>query len=245
MVQILFLFLIMLAWPAVVDACSCAWPGRPCAAYADTHLIFSGRVTDISTVKLEGDYEQRLVRFELIELFKGTVKGALEVVTGRGGGDCGYSFRRGGEYLVYAHRWEKLNRLYTGICSRTRALTEAREDLDYFHRMKEPNLGAGILGQIERLKRVPANSVNTEWDGWLGNARVVVSQGSQRWEARTDSKGQFELWGLQRGTYGLTAELPPGYVGGEIEKVEIKPGAPCSEVRILAVPEYKPPPKKK
>jgi hypothetical protein len=50
------------------------------------------------------------------------------VFTGSGGGDCGFPFRRGESYLVYASAntdgW-----LGTGICGRTAELSRAAADL--------------------------------------------------------------------------------------------------------------------
>jgi hypothetical protein len=49
------------------------------------------------------------------------------VGTGGGGGDCGYGFAAGEIYLVYA--FERAGRLYTTICTRTRLVRDAAEDL--------------------------------------------------------------------------------------------------------------------
>lgn len=221
------------------QACSCAWPGRPCRAFADTTGIFSGRVTNISDVKIEGEYEQRLVRLQILEAFKGVSGATVEVVTGQGGGDCGFGFRVGEEYLVYAHASPKNKRLYTGICTRTRKLSDAGEDLAHFRQKDDPKLGVGIVGQVEKLRRVPENSTHTEWDGWWKNGKLILTRDGRRWETTTGRAGEFAVWGLTPGTYKLEARVPAGYVGGTIEKVEIKPGTACAEQRILILPEWK------
>ena len=233
----------LLCVPQLAEACSCAWPGRACTALARTTVVFSGRVSSIGEVRTAEGYTQVLVRFDVLESFKGVNGKTVEVTTGQGGGDCGIRFERGVEYLVYAHYWDKTDRLYTGICTRTAKLKDAGEDVDYLRRRDDPALGKGILGQIEKLRRVPADGTYTEWDGWLTGARVVVSQGSTKWETATDNKGQFRVWGLAPGRYRLSATLPPGYIGGEIEQIEIPARDACSEVRILATPEWKPPAK--
>ncbi len=56
----------------------------------------------------------------------------IEIVTGMGGGDCGYSYRSGVAYVIYARKNSE-GRPETGICSRTRPLTEAVEDVAYIH----------------------------------------------------------------------------------------------------------------
>lgn len=50
------------------------------------------------------------------------------VLTGMGGGDCGFPFRRGKSYLVYAYRTGD-GSLDVRICGRTRDLTHAAADL--------------------------------------------------------------------------------------------------------------------
>ena len=58
--------------------------------------------------------------------------GIVEVATGSGGGDCGYRFAIGKRYLVYARKWPPSGSgLTTGICSRTRQIEEADEDIKY------------------------------------------------------------------------------------------------------------------
>jgi hypothetical protein len=52
-----------------------------------------------------------------------------QVSTGYGGGDCGYLFKPGVDYLIYAHG--SPNDLSVVICSRTAELSHAGEDLSY------------------------------------------------------------------------------------------------------------------
>jgi hypothetical protein len=54
----------------------------------------------------------------------------VEILAGYGGGDCGYGFQIGLEYVIYAYN-NSAGRLETGICTRTRPLAEAAEDVKY------------------------------------------------------------------------------------------------------------------
>jgi hypothetical protein len=58
----------------------------------------------------------------------------IEILTGYGGGDCGYQFQVGIEYVIYAYK-NSAGRLETGICTRTRPLAEAAEDVKYIREM--------------------------------------------------------------------------------------------------------------
>jgi hypothetical protein len=69
------------------------------------------------------------VRFRVLERWRERAGATVELTTGAGGGDCGYTFEKGVSYLVFASA--RAGALTTGICSRTRKLTDAAEDLAY------------------------------------------------------------------------------------------------------------------
>lgn len=71
----------------------------------------------------------RVTRIQVSEMYKGAPGSVAMVHTGFGGGDCGYDFTRGEDYLVYACYSDDALRpgqrfLGTGICSRTRSRGE-------------------------------------------------------------------------------------------------------------------------
>ena len=78
----------------------------------------------------------RVVRLRVGEVLSGVDAGQkeIEIATGSGGGDCGYEFQTGVEYVVYAYKNAE-GRLETNSCSRTRPLSEANEDIEYFRAM--------------------------------------------------------------------------------------------------------------
>src|SRR5262249_40454290 len=62
-------------------------------------------------------------------------------------GNCGYDFQPGETYLVYADEDEETDLLSTGVCTRTRRLSDAGEDLAYLYFLKEqPEKSARIEG---------------------------------------------------------------------------------------------------
>src|SRR5262245_56100885 len=94
-----------------VKACICDVVGPPCDEYWQSQAVFAGKVIKKSTFYVEegeGDskhkYQQVLVRFSIEQVFKGVAGGEVEIVTGLGGGDCGYHFKDGERYVVYAIR---------------------------------------------------------------------------------------------------------------------------------------------
>src|SRR5690242_14340431 len=149
-------FLAFLLMCPVARACDCALDPTPCMAFTHTAVIFAGRVSRISNIEVSlksGDpkirYPQRSVTFEVLKAYRGLQAKTVDVSTGEGGGDCGYLFERGREYLVYANPNPDTVSLSTGICQRTRLLSEARDDIDYLSRRDYPALGAGIEGMVE------------------------------------------------------------------------------------------------
>ncbi|MEM7235597.1 MAG: hypothetical protein AAF517_25715 [Planctomycetota bacterium] len=116
-------FVILSGWCGQGHACSCANPPIPERALEAATAVFLGSVVSVETRPKE--YMKR-VTFEVLESWKGAEVDAIEVVTGRGGGDCGYPFSDGQIYLVYAHGDKELA---TSICSRTRSQDRAGDDL--------------------------------------------------------------------------------------------------------------------
>jgi hypothetical protein len=103
-------------------ACSCVEGKPPCEAYWEASAVFLGTVNDNSTVAILEDNQptqQKLVRFSLEEVFRGEQKAEEEVLTGLGGGDCGFAFRKGERYLVYAYHNVENGKLQVSVCSRT------------------------------------------------------------------------------------------------------------------------------
>lgn len=78
-------------------------PGPACQAVWSTDAVFVGHVERVSTTDASG-FASRTVRIQVLEVFRGEVPARVEVRTGAGGSDCGYSFAEGSTYLVYASR---------------------------------------------------------------------------------------------------------------------------------------------
>src|SRR5688572_15022207 len=116
-----------------VRACMCVPPDSPLAEMTASAAVFVGVV-----ISQEGPHRipagedaftlsHRTFRFNVIAAWKGVSGPEASVRTGSGGGDCGYDFRVGETYLVYASQWR--DTLGTSICTRTTPLSQARVDL--------------------------------------------------------------------------------------------------------------------
>src|SRR5271169_1153250 len=103
-------------------ACSCAGSRLACEAFGQSEAVFVGKVAASreEAYNLQGGQAiRRRVTFDVIENFRGTREPKVNLVTGIGGGDCGYPFRLGEMYLVYAYRNDDSGTLESNICTLT------------------------------------------------------------------------------------------------------------------------------
>jgi 5-hydroxyisourate hydrolase-like protein (transthyretin family) len=199
--------------------CTCGGGGAPCQAYWQADAVFVGAVVGESQfTEDEGEDKRtmRLVRLAVEQPLRGVEASEVEVATGLGGGDCGYPFKRGVRYVVYADRGERDGRLYTGVCMRTRPLAEADEDLAFARGLNAAEPTGTVFGQVRRR--------NYFWqEGELvfkpvADAELTVegadagreSKADSR-ELKTDAEGRFRVTGLAPGKYRVTLKVPPGF----------------------------------
>ena len=77
------------------DACTCMSGIPLCESAWTSDVVFSGEVLSVEPpTNPDGErlMPDRRVRIRVIEAWRGEVSGVVEVTTGNGGGDCGYSF---------------------------------------------------------------------------------------------------------------------------------------------------------
>lgn len=201
-------------------ACSCAGPAAdPCYRAGLAAAAFSGSVlaiTDQPSQRLPtpagvgpiaasrvraGEQIRfepgvRRVRMRVGEVLSGVSPGQLEVeiVTGFGGGDCGYAFQAGAQYVVYAYR-DSQGRLATGICSGTRPVEEASKDIAYFRRMAQ----APATGQL----RVRTGMGD---DPGKPGLTVLAEGPAGIYSSQTDSAGVASFPDVQPGEYSVHLE---------------------------------------
>ena len=120
-------------------ACTCAlpFPKPPLqkqvrVALNESRAVFSGKVLEVTE---DPQTPHVTVRLSVERVWKGSPREEVRILTGRGGGDCGYQFEVGQSYLVYAYRWRE-GELGTNICQRTAKLSEASGDLRVLGRSK-------------------------------------------------------------------------------------------------------------
>jgi hypothetical protein len=196
-------------------ACLCGGMANPCASlwFGDREpVLFEGTVESIERrvvdVVYDFDGDAQVMQREMKEVRFRDVRPMLgqrvnTVLTGSGGGDCGYQrFEVGARFVV--HATEEREGLSTGTCSFTAPVGEAREILDYVASLSGPGAGARISGKIVLAKReyVGLPSVtNTPLPG----VRLQL-EGPVRRAAVSDDRGLYAFETLPPGHYEVALE---------------------------------------
>jgi hypothetical protein len=217
--------LVLLASASTAEACSCFGTGGPCESFGAASAVFVGTVvdrTDRSKPDEKGvvEWTPFVYRFSVLQPFLGVESAEFEVSSGRGGGDCGYGFRKGETYLVYAYGGGDGKPPSTGICTRTRPVADAAEDLEFLRSLPARGAGVTVSVTVERQRqRIAAG--DSKPAGGLSGARVTFEGAGESREVTTDSEGRARLSGLKPGAYKVRLALPEGLTAYKAEQ-EVK-----------------------
>lgn len=112
--------------PDCASACSCGGGGskEEIVEWALSHpgAVFSGEV-----VEVDKGSQISNVALRVNEVWKGPQQETIQVSTPSYGAACGYPFKKGQEYLIYAYKKE--GPFKVDLCSQTKPLSKASEDL--------------------------------------------------------------------------------------------------------------------
>jgi hypothetical protein len=218
---------LMLCASSRAFACDCARTGPSCQEYWKATAVFSGTVIEIRRVTVnEGTYshEMRAVRLSIDQPFRGVEGAEVEVLTGFS--ECGFGFRQTEQYLVYAYRSEQDQKLHTSICTRTRLLADAQADLAYIRGLAKSKPGGTISGEVAKHLR----DANGTMENQPLSGVKVTFEGPVKYEAITDTKGQFHVETVAPGEYTVKPFVPPGLgVRGPDRKVTVADKG-CAEI---------------
>ena len=132
-VSIFFCAVVLIVSAGNVFACTCMHlRGTVETGYERYPEIFSGKV--ISSVK-SGNYSLK-VTIQVQNSWKGKLPKTVTVFTGAQTSMCGFPFKKGESYLIYADG-EKLKDLSVTLCSRTTSLSDATEDIEMLDKLRK------------------------------------------------------------------------------------------------------------
>lgn len=220
------------------EACSCVLPlAKPCQAFWQAHTVFTGVVRSIDTEEVTfGQFrtKQYVVTFDAVQLARGAPAEPMRVRTGLGGGDCGYAFKVGQPYIVYAYRNRKDGSLSTGICSRTAPVSRATEDVAYIGGLgaSPPPTArgqiAGVVKHIEDRRGPDEPGLDEPW-----NDTLAVTLTGARESFDVDSRnGRFEAR-VPPGKYRVDVHPPAGFYAQVWPKeVFVADARACADVTV-------------
>lgn len=221
-------------------ACTCVPNPPPCVAFRNTPSVFVGLVTSVDEEKTEfvrfGKKETIRIgltaHFVVEEALKGVTTATVDVQTGGGGGDCGYHFERGERYLVYAYPSEggalsstmsmtvlggrasvKANALRTSICTRTRPLAEATDDIELIRALSAGSPQTRIFGVIAEYfdPLVRRDSSKFGYAKPFPNVVIKARGVDAQYEAKSGADGIYRIINPKTGAYHISVEYPEHY----------------------------------
>ena len=213
------------------EACMCVGGQAPCEDFWKADAVFSGTVISSSQISvMEAGYKstRRQVRLTIEESFRGISGIEADVLTGFGETDCGFAFKQGQRYLVYANRYPTSGHLSTSTCSRTRLLTDATDDLAYFRSLPTAEPTGTIFGKV--IKRNFERKENAPWFLPVSDAELTIEGQAQTHELHSDADGNFRVARLKPGKYKVRLKLPQGLTTeGSLENEIEVPRFGCAE----------------
>jgi hypothetical protein len=167
------------------------------------------------------------VDFTEVVAFRGIQASTVNVVTAGNSAACGYVFKQGERYLVYASRAADRTGLVTGICSRTRLLENAEDDLRFLHTLSAPSdARARVYGTITHWERDLATGEPRE-HGPVPDVLVTVRGPGSAFDAWTDARGRYEIT-VPPGKYEVLALPPTGFSTRYLQQtVELRDARAC------------------
>jgi len=242
---LLILTLLLAGRTTALEACECVGKGSACHSATPSEGVFLGKAMSVSTFSEQMQIgpnqvvmiQKKRVIFQIAEHFNGSVAKVAEVITGTGGGDCGYPFKEGRDYLVYAsHSPDDPTVLSTSICSGTAPVENAAADLSYLRSLAN---GGGPPARIYGYVTAHSPLIFTEMSlsdkapHPMANVPVRLESGAASLKTLTDSAGVYTFDGLARGDFVVSAEMPNNLGGGEKRTIRLEDHA-CSEQNFVA-----------
>ena len=221
---------LLVCTPSFVSACTCGMsPGTCTQSWKWGQVIFTGTVTGKLSAPaprtVDDHFTQNAFQFSVSETFRGSAIAGQEftIYTGMGGGDCGYDFKVGTSYLVYASAYQ--GKFVSTICSSTAPAARMRHIIQQLRALQRGERVADLFGLIGTSPISIADDPLELKPLAKKQVRVIGARGLER-STTTDDHGVFLFKTLPVDTYRLEVDPPTGMSTwqlnrGEAYKIEI------------------------
>jgi hypothetical protein len=230
---------ILVVAAADVMGCSCMPRSSVCSAFGDAKAVFVGKVIEGKSAERMSDMVRAGTKdltftFKVSRGFIGAkADQTIDIHTGFGFGDCGFPFKKGEEYVVYAYQSGDSTNLSTGICTRTTHISRAEEDLTGLDALFKSN-GSSVTGAITRYER--SSLLGEPYVPVVGGRVKLIRSGDGKvYSAKTDRDGRFLFAGLGFGKYRLKPTLGKGWMIEDYDSEEFllnAHGCATNDIRI-------------
>ena len=203
----------------------------PCSIPGDRYVVFIGTVIHIENPPTDDRNDQggtSQYRFRIDEKLFGVEKPVVDVLSGRGGGDCSYHFKPDQQYLVFPHKSED-GTLYASICSQTQPSQTAGELLTQLRALRDSKPVATLFGVLRQTPQPYASVWDDEFYKPIPETAIQLRGENQTSTTTTDDAGQYKFYNVPPGEYQFWAALPP-----HLELAQTIPSDPLPPMRIEA-----------
>ena len=244
------------------SACWCMSGDGPACQQAwdkSVDAVFLGRVEKIEasqkagwglpagavSMTMMGHVNQVSISVE--EGYRGVTAKAIQVYTESSGAGCGYAFKEGERYLVFASK-TKDEKLIVSLCSATKPAQYADEDLAYLRSIPSLPLTTTIKGTAWKYTHDPnfkpkfqpslMDHYRPQEQDYMamspesGMTVIIKAQDGTEHSVTVDSKGDWQLSGLSSGIYEVVPKIDDSTYMYPLPKiVEVAPRG-CAQVNI-------------
>lgn len=252
------LWIVLLFVGVCSHACTCAGFGPACTEVVSPQAsaVFLGTVVSVAG-SLFGNMVEATLRVK--ESYKGVSSKEVVVSTNRAESACGFPFKKGQQYVVYASEHE--GKLFTSICQRTLPVSIVEKDLAYLRKLRDSPQTAFISGSYKKYTfdpnfvpkftpsimdhyRPPEEEYRAMAPMTGEEVTLATKDGEQR-KTKVNSDGRFLFEDLAPGKYSIKVTVPPGlspprgYAAGMrsgLDALEVLPKG-CAEVTFRTQPD--------
>lgn len=198
-----------------------------------TSAVFAGTVTDIQELRPRDPAakvgSQRVI-FSVAKGYRNVTSSRIEIVVSPDEAGCGFTFRKGRRYLVYAR--SESGFLTTGLCTRTRELWSAAADIAHLTRPVRTADAGKVAGHLSfRGQSIPGELHPRA----VADVAVIVRGAGFVREGRTNSEGTFEFRGIPPVSFTVSAVPPWPYAAATEIEIEDPDPRQCNTDLLLQV----------